>query len=162
MYLKDSKKDVKTREINLKIWTIVGEKEVTYKNVLWASSNRVWILYESDYGIMLENTSQGSVDYPILYDNGDVRGNYTEEFILKYDNEEDFYSSLSDCNKYWSYTDGDGVIWYCDINIFSDTFDISVENSFNYGYDYTSDIETYEDFIKYVNTRINEFKGIEE
>ena len=54
MYLKDSKKDVKTREINLKIWTIVGEKEVTYENVLWASSNRVWILYESDYGIMLQ------------------------------------------------------------------------------------------------------------
>ena len=93
---------------------------------------------------------------------GDVRCNYTEEFILKYDNEEDFYSSLSDCNKYWSYTDEDGVIWYCDINIFSDTFDISVENSFNYGDDYTCDIETYEDFIKYVNTRINEFKGIEE
>ena len=93
---------------------------------------------------------------------GDVRGNYTEEFILKYDNEEDFYSSLSDCNKYWSYTDEDGVIWYCDIDIFSDSFYISVENSFNYGDDYTSDIETYEDFIKYVNTRINEFKGIEE
>ena len=93
---------------------------------------------------------------------GDVRSHYTEEFILKYDHECDFYSSLSDCNKYWSYTDEDGVIWYCDINIFSDTFDISVENSFNYGDDYTSDIETYEDFIKYVNTRINEFKGIEE
>ena len=93
---------------------------------------------------------------------GDVRGNYTEEFILKYDHEDDFYVSLSDCNKYWSYTDGDGVIWYCDIDVFSDTFYISVENSFNYGDDYTSDIETYEDFIKYVNTRINEFKGIEE
>ena len=93
---------------------------------------------------------------------GDVRGNYTEEFILKYDHECDFYESLNDCNKYWSYTDDDGVIWYCDIDIFSDTFYISVENSFNYGDDYTCDIETYEDFIKYVNTRINEFKGIEE
>ena len=93
---------------------------------------------------------------------GDVRGNYTEEFILKYDSEDDFYSSLSDCNKYWSYTDDDGVIWYCDIDIFRDSFYISVENSFNYGDDYTCDIETYEDFIKYVNTRIREFKGIEE
>lgn len=93
---------------------------------------------------------------------GDVRGNYTEEFILKYDYECDFYESLHDCNKYWSYTDDDGVIWYCDIDIFSDSFYISVENSFNYGDDYTCDIETYEDFIKYVNTRINEFKGIEE
>ena len=93
---------------------------------------------------------------------GDVRSNYTEEFILKYDHEYDFYESLHDCNKYWSYTDEDGVVWYCDINIFSDSFDISVENSFNYGDDYTCDIETYEDFIKYVNTRINEFKGIEE
>ena len=93
---------------------------------------------------------------------GDVRGNYTEEFILKYDNECDFYESLNDCNKYWSYTDGDGVIWYCDIDIFRDTFYISVENSFNYGDDYPCDIETYEDFIEYVNTRINEFKGIEE
>ena len=93
---------------------------------------------------------------------GDVRGNYTEEFILKYDHEYDFYESLHDCNKYWSYTDEDGVVWYCDINIFSDSFDISVENSFNYGDDYTCDIETYGDFIKYVNTRINEFKGIEE
>lgn len=93
---------------------------------------------------------------------GDVRCNYTEEFILKYDHDYDFFESLNDCNKYWSYTDEDGVVWYCDINIFSDTFDISVENSFNYGDDYTCDIETYEDFIKYVNTRINEFKGIEE
>ena len=93
---------------------------------------------------------------------GDVRGNYTEEFILKYDHDYDFYESLHDCNKYWSYTDEDGVIWYCDIDIFRDTFYISVENSFNYGDDYTCDIETYEDFIKYVNTRINEFKGIEE
>ena len=93
---------------------------------------------------------------------GDVRGNYTDEFILKYDHECDFYESLYDCNKYWSYTDVDGVIWYCDIDIFRDSFYISVENSFNYGDDYTCDIETYEDFIKYVNTRINEFKGIEE
>ena len=93
---------------------------------------------------------------------GDVRGNYTDEFILKYDSEDYFYESLLNCNKFWSYTDDDGVIWYCDIDIFSDTFYISVENSFNYGDDYTCDIETYEDFIKYVNTRINEFKGIEE
>ena len=93
---------------------------------------------------------------------GDVRGNYTDEFILKYDSDDDFYESLLNCNKFWSYTDNDGVIWYCDINIFSDSFYISVENSFNYGDDYTYDIETYEDFIKYVNTRINEFKGIEE
>ena len=93
---------------------------------------------------------------------GDVRGNYTEEFILKYDNEDEFYESLHNCTKFWSYTDDDGVTWYCDIIIFSDSFYISVENSFNYGDDYTSDIETYEDFIKYVNTRINEFKGIEE
>lgn len=93
---------------------------------------------------------------------GDVRCNYTEEFILKYDHEEDFYESLYDCNKYWSYTDEDGVMWYCDINIFSDTFYISVENSFNYGDDYICDIETYEDFIEYVNTRVREFKGIEE
>ena len=93
---------------------------------------------------------------------GDVRVNYTEEFILKYDSEDVFYESLLNCNKFWSYTDNDGVIWYCDINIFSDSFYISVENSFNYGDDYTCDIETYEDFIKYVNTRINEFKGIEE
>ena len=93
---------------------------------------------------------------------GDVRCNYTEEFILKYDHEHDFYESLNDCNKYWSYTDEDGVIWYCDIDIFRDTFYISVENSFNYGDDYTCDIQTYEDFIEYVNTRIREFKGIEE
>ena len=93
---------------------------------------------------------------------GDVRGNYTEEFILKYDHECDFYESLNNCNKYWSYTDGDGVIWYCDINIFNDSFYISVENSFNYGDDYTCDIETYEDFIEYVNTTIREFKGIGE
>ena len=93
---------------------------------------------------------------------GDVRCNYTDGFILKYDHEETFYESLYDCNKYWSYTDKDGVIWYCDINIFSDTFYISVENSFNYEDDYTCDIETYEDFIEYVNTRIREFKGIKE
>ena len=93
---------------------------------------------------------------------GDVRCNYTDEFILKYDNEEDFYDSLYDCNKYWSYTDEDGVVWSCDIDIFRDTFYISVENSFNYGDDYTCDIETYEDFIEYVNTRVREFKGIEE
>ena len=93
---------------------------------------------------------------------GDVRGNYTEGFILKYNHEHDFYESLYDCNKYWSYTDEDGVVWYCDINIFKDSFYISVENSFNYGDDSTCGIETYEDFIKYVNTRINEFKGIEE
>ena len=93
---------------------------------------------------------------------GDVRCNYTDEFILKYDYEDSFYESLLNCNKFWSYTDEDGVIWYCDIDIFSDSFYISVENSFNYGDDYTCDIETYEDFIKYVNTRIREFKGIEE
>ena len=93
---------------------------------------------------------------------GDVRGNYTEEFILKYNHENDFFESLYDCNKYWSYTDEDGVVWYWDINIFNDSFYISVENRFNYGDDYTCDIETYDDFIKYVNTRINEFKGIEE
>lgn len=93
---------------------------------------------------------------------GDVRCNYTEEFILKYDHEEDFYESLNDCSKYWSYTDEDGVVWYCDIDIFRDTFYISTENSFNYGDDYIYDIETYEDFIEYVNTRIREFKGIEE
>ena len=85
MYLKDSKKDVKTRDINLKIWTLGGEKEVTYNNVLWASSNRVWILYESDYGIMLENTSQGAVDYPILYNNGDIAFDhfYIPDYVKK-------------------------------------------------------------------------------
>ena len=72
MWLKDSKKDVKTREINLKIRTVGGEKEIIYDNVLWCSNNRVWILYESDYGIMLENTTQGTVDYPIMYNNGDI------------------------------------------------------------------------------------------
>lgn len=72
MWLKDSKKDVKTREINLKIRTVGGEKEIIYDNVLWCSSNLVWILYESDYGIMLENTTKGTVDYPIMYNNGDI------------------------------------------------------------------------------------------
>ena len=91
---------------------------------------------------------------------GDVRSHYTDEFILKYDHDHDFYESLYDCNKYWSYTDEDGVVWYCDINIFNDSFYISVENSFNYGDDYTCDIETYDDFIEYVNTRIREFNGI--
>ena len=85
MYLRDSEKDVKTREINLKIRTIGGEKEVTYNNVLWVSSNRVWILYESDYGIMLENTSQGTVDYPVLYDDGDIAYDhfYLPDYVKK-------------------------------------------------------------------------------
>lgn len=72
MWLKDSKKEVRTKTINLKTWGLGGEMEVTYDNVLWSSSNRVWVLYESDYGIMLENTSNGVVDYPIMYDSGEV------------------------------------------------------------------------------------------
>lgn len=93
---------------------------------------------------------------------GDVRCNYTEEFILKYDREEGFYESLHDCNKYWSYTDENGDVWYCDIDICHDSFYIIAENVFNYVDEEVYDIEDYNDFIEYVNTRIREFKGIEE
>ena len=49
------------------------EKEVTYKNVIWLSKNKNWILYVTDCdSIMIEKVDEFICDIPIIYDNKEV------------------------------------------------------------------------------------------
>lgn len=63
---------------------------------------------------------------------GDVRANYTEPVLLEFDNIEEFYETISECNKNVEY-----IINYekfnLDINVFSDEMDV---------YDYKGEYRT--------------------
>lgn len=58
---------------------------------------------------------------------GDVRGNYTDDVLLYFDNEYLFYETLSENNKYIA-VEIDGDIYDIYINIFSDSFEIYTYN----------------------------------
>ena len=49
-------------------------KKITYKNVIWVSKNKNWVLYEHKaYGIVIENiTNCYTIDVPFLLSNGAV------------------------------------------------------------------------------------------
>ena len=51
---------------------------------------------------------------------GDVRGNYTDEFVLKFDNDYDFLELLNECNKYYTLHDKDGNELEFELNIFNE------------------------------------------
>lgn len=54
---------------------------------------------------------------------GDVRGNYTDEVVLKFDNLYEFEEVLYDCIKYVPIT-VDGVEYSVEVNIFNDGYEI--------------------------------------
>ena len=58
---------------------------------------------------------------------GDVRGNYTETVVLRFDNNYEFLEILSECNKYNS-IEIDGNNYNVDVNIFADGFEIFDDN----------------------------------
>ena len=69
---------------------------------------------------------------------GDVRGNYTETVVLRFDNNYEFLEILSECNKFNS-IDIDGNNYNVDVNIFADGFEVFDDNgnyiTTVYGYD---------------------------
>lgn len=62
---------------------------------------------------------------------GDVRGNYTNEFVLKFDNDYEFMESLNECNKYYTLQDKDGNELYFDLGIFDEGLTYEGEYSYN-------------------------------
>ena len=55
---------------------------------------------------------------------GDVRGNYTDEFCIIVDSEEEFFDILSESDKF-NTIEIDGKNYYIDIRMFSDVFEVS-------------------------------------
>ena len=55
---------------------------------------------------------------------GDVRGNYTDEFCIIVDSEEEFFDILSESDKF-NTIEIDGKEYYVDIRMFSDVFEVS-------------------------------------
>ena len=54
---------------------------------------------------------------------GDVRGNYTDVMLFKFDNDYEFYEVLTEANKH-GYIEVDGKDYYYDVDILSDVIDI--------------------------------------
>ena len=102
----------------------------------WASS----INHNFDFKIYNNNNTASDVCYVefAVHRFGDVRGNYTDNVVLEFMNDYEFYETLSECNKY-SIVEIDGVNYSIDVNIFSDGFEVFDDNG-NYittvcGYD---------------------------
>lgn len=77
---------------------------------------------------------------------GDVRGNYTNEFILKFDNDYGFLDLLNNCNKYYTLQDKDGNEVDFDLDIFREG--LTYEGEYEYmGLDLAS-YDTIEDLQK--------------
>ena len=55
---------------------------------------------------------------------GDVRCNYTDEFCIIVDSEDEFYDILTECNIF-NTVEVDGKEYYVDIRMFSDVFEVS-------------------------------------
>lgn len=62
---------------------------------------------------------------------GDVRGNYTNEFVLKFDSDYEFMELLNECNKYYTLQDKDGNELYFDLGIFDEGLTYEGEYSYN-------------------------------
>lgn len=62
---------------------------------------------------------------------GDVRGNYTNEFVLKFDNAYEFLELLNECNKYYTLQDKDENELYFDLGIFDEGLTYEGEYSYN-------------------------------
>lgn len=71
---------------------------------------------------------------------GDVRGNYTEEFCIIVDSEEEFFGTLSECDIY-NTVEIDGKKYYVDVRIYDDTFGVSDNDGYYIGSIYAEDDE---------------------
>lgn len=61
---------------------------------------------------------------------GDVRGNYTNEFVLKFDNAFELLEALDESNKYYTLEDNEGNVIYFDLRVFSEG--LTYEGGYNY------------------------------
>lgn len=80
---------------------------------------------------------------------GDVRCNYTNEFVLKFDGEEEFFDVLWEVSKHWQYIDRDGITWWCEFNITNEGMEITNELDFCQS---CYDIENYDGFVEYIKS----------
>ena len=71
---------------------------------------------------------------------GDVRCNYTDEFCIIVDSEEEFYGILCESDIY-NTVEIDGKKYDIDIRIFNDTFDVNTEEGYYVGEIYAEDDE---------------------
>lgn len=71
---------------------------------------------------------------------GDVRGNYTDEFCIIVDSEEEFFDILSESDKF-NTIEIDGKEYYVDIRMFSDVFEVSDTDGEYIGTIYVEDDE---------------------
>ena len=71
---------------------------------------------------------------------GDARGNYTDEFCIIVDSEEEFFDILSESNKF-NTIEVDGKEYYVDIRMFSDVFEVSDTDGYYIGSIYAEDDE---------------------
>ena len=71
---------------------------------------------------------------------GDVRGNYTEEFCIIVDSEEEFFEILSESDIY-NTVEIDGKEYYVDVRIFDDTFEVNSKEGYYIGSIYAEDDE---------------------
>ena len=77
---------------------------------------------------------------------GDVRGNYTNEFVLKFDNDYEFMELLNECNKYYTLQDKDGNELYFDLGIFDEG--LTCEGGYSYNGLDLSNYENIDDLQK--------------
>ena len=71
---------------------------------------------------------------------GDVRCNYTDEFCIIVDSEEEFYGILCESDKF-NTVEIDGKKYDIDTRIFNDTFDVNTEEGYYVGEIYAEDDE---------------------
>ena len=84
---------------------------------------------------------------------GDVRCNYTNEFLLKFDYIEEFYEVLGNSSKYYTIEVDYGVEYYVDVDLLNEGVRVNGD-----WYD-TSDFTTIEELQKQLEAEYNEEKN---
>ena len=69
----NQKRNIKFKTYTCMIDVLGNEKEVTYNNVIWVSSNKKWVFYvnESEH-FQIEKINDWLGDLPLLYNDGSV------------------------------------------------------------------------------------------
>lgn len=124
-------------------------KEIKVNNTYnWnapVSNDFVFRMYESDNGNYYVELAVH------LY--GDVRGNYSDDIVYKFDNDWDFFETLYDCNAYKE-VEVNGKVYGVDINTMYEGLTVYDENGDEigsiYGY-YENEEECAEDILELLN-----------
>lgn len=96
----------------------------------------------NDFDIMVYKDLSSNGEFMVfkVHRYGDVRCNYTDECILHFSNEYEFYEALSECSKYQS-VEIDGVRYDFTIDVLSDGYEVYNEDGYYIGTAFGYDVD---------------------